>query len=62
MKKTVSLILAVLMIASALLAFASCGGKTIHVIETGSETGTYYGFTNMIATKLNEKADLGYTL
>lgn len=61
MKKTLSLVLAALMLLTSLLAFASCG-NTIHVIETGSETGTYYGFTNMIATKLNEKADLGYTL
>lgn len=61
MKKTLSLVLAALMLLTSLLAFSSCG-DTIHVIETGSETGTYYGFTNMIATKLNEKADLGYTL
>ncbi len=61
MKKTLSLVLAALMLLTSLLAFASCG-DAIYVIETGSETGTYYGFTNMIATKLNEKADLGYTL
>ncbi len=61
MKKTLSLVLAALMLVTALLAFSSCG-NTIHVIETGSETGTYYGFTNMIATTLNDKADLGYTL
>ena len=61
MKKTLSLVLAALMLATALLAFSGCG-NTIHVIETGSETGTYYGFTNMIATTLNDKADLGYTL
>ena len=62
MKKTLSLVLAALMLVTSVLAFASCGGTTIHVIETGSETGTYYGFTNMIATALNSKADLGYTL
>ena len=61
MKRTLSLILAVLTLAVALLAFSGCG-EAIHVIETGSETGTYYGYTNMIATILNEKADLGYSL
>jgi TRAP transporter TAXI family solute receptor len=61
MKKTLSLVLAALMLLTSLLAFAGCG-NTIYVIETGSETGTYYGFTNMIATTLGDKAELGYTL
>ncbi len=61
MKKTLSLVLAALMLLTAMLSFVGCG-DTIYVIETGSETGTYYGFTNMIATTLNDKADLGYTL
>lgn len=61
MKKTISVVLAALLLLTALLALAGCG-KAIHVIETGSETGTYFGYTNMIATALNDKAELGYTL
>lgn len=64
MKKILVFVLAAIMLCTAL---AGCGGSddgsnAIHVIETGSETGTYYGFTNMIATTLNSNADLGYTL
>ena len=61
MKKTLSLILAVLMALASLASFAGCGNAT-YIIETGSETGTYYGYTSMIATTLNDKANLGYTL
>jgi len=63
MKKFLAVVLVAIMLCTALVGCGSAGSDGgIHVIETGSETGTYYGFTNMIATTLNSNADLGYTL
>ena len=60
MKKILSLILAVIMLSTLVLSFASCGatGTTIN-IKTGGTGGTYYAFTNAAAPMLATKT--GYT-
>ena len=64
MKKIVSLMLAVLMMASVLVGCgggsdASSGGKL--TFTTGSETGTYYGFGTVLAGQISDKTDTTVT-
>lgn len=64
MKKIVSLMLAVLMMASVLVGCgggsdASGGGKL--TFTTGSETGTYYGFGTVLAGQISDKTDTTVT-
>jgi TRAP transporter TAXI family solute receptor len=65
MKKIVSLMLAVLMMASVL---AGCGGGSDAgsgggklTFTTGSETGTYYGFGTVLAGQISDKTDTTVT-
>lgn len=57
MKKIVSLMLAVLMMASVLV---GCGGGKL-TFTTGSETGTYYGFGTVLAGQISDKTDTTVT-
>ena len=65
MKKIVSLMLAVLMMASVLVGCgggsdtSSGGGKL--TFTTGSETGTYYGFGTVLAGQISDKTDTTVT-
>lgn len=52
MKKFLSLLMAVMMMATVL---AGCGGKKELIFTTGSETGTYYGFGTVIAGQISDK-------
>ena len=59
MKKYLSLILAVVMMASVL---AGCGGKKSELtFTTGSETGTYYGFGTVLAGQISDDTDTTVT-
>ena len=59
MKKYLSLILALVMMASVL---AGCGGKKSELtFTTGSETGTYYGFGTVLAGQISDKTDTTVT-
>lgn len=65
MKKIVSLMLAVLMMASVLVGCgggsdASSGGGKL-TFTTGSETGTYYGFGTVLAGQISDKTDTTVT-
>ena len=59
MKKYLSLILALVMMASVL---AGCGGKKSELtFTTGSETGTYYGFGTVLAGQISDDTDTTVT-
>ena len=59
MKKFLSLILALVMMASVL---AGCGGKKSELtFTTGSETGTYYGFGTVLAGQISDDTDTTVT-
>ena len=51
MKKMMSLIMAVVMMASVLV---GCGGSKELTFTTGSETGTYYGFGTVLAGQISD--------
>lgn len=54
MKKTVSLVLALVLIFA--LVLSGCGGKAVKItMATGGTQGTYYGFSGVIANVLNSK-------
>ena len=48
MKKIVSFVMAVVMMAALLV---GCGAKKELTFTTGSETGTYYGFGTILASR-----------
>lgn len=52
MKKTLALILAGVMA----LGLTACGGSTLNM-ATGGTSGTYYGFSSVVANVLNEKVE-----
>jgi len=58
MKKIVSLMMAVLMMATML---TGCGGGSELTFTTGSETGTYYGFGTVLAGQISDKTDTTVT-
>jgi len=59
MKKTISLLMAVMMMVTVL---AGCGGKGSELtFTTGSETGTYYGFGTVLAGQISDKTDTTVT-
>lgn len=59
MKKIVALLLAV----SLLFAFTGCNsGSGKLTVGTGGETGTYYGYTGVLATYLGEKTDVNLSV
>ena len=58
MKKMMSLIMAVVMMASVLV---GCGGSKELTFTTGSETGTYYGFGTVLAGQISDKTDTTVT-
>ena len=52
MKKILSLLMAVMMMATVL---SGCGGKKELTFTTGSETGTYYGFGTVLAGQISDR-------
>ena len=58
MKKTVSLLMAAVMMAALLV---GCGAKKELTFTTGSETGTYYGFGTVMAGQISDKTDTKVT-
>jgi len=58
MKKMMSLVLAVVMMASVL---TGCGGGGELTFTTGSETGTYYGFGTVMAGQISDDTDTTVT-
>ena len=59
MKKIVALLLAV----SLLFAFTGCNsGSGKLTVGTGGETGTYYGYTGVLATYLGDKTDVNLSV
>ena len=59
MKKFLSIVLCVLMIATSIVGLASCGeaAEKSYVFTTGGPQGTYYGFTNVVANTLTSAID-----
>ncbi|MBP3437184.1 MAG: TAXI family TRAP transporter solute-binding subunit [Clostridia bacterium] len=53
-KRIISLLMTALMVVSLILGMASCGGNDTYIFTTGGPQGTYYGFTQAVATKLSE--------
>ena len=59
MKKFLSLLMAVMMMATVL---SGCGGKKEELtFTTGSETGTYYGFGTVLAGQISDDTDTTVT-
>ena len=53
-KKTLSLVVVVLMLISAVACGSSAGGSKKLTLASGGTSGTYYGFSGVIAQRLNE--------
>lgn len=58
MKRIISILLCVAMLAVSVVGMASCGkGEKTYIFTTGGSQGTYYGFTNVVANTLTTAID-----
>ena len=59
MKKRLVVVLALVLVFTSVF-FTACGDKKTEqiIVGSGGSTGTYYGFCNVVATTLNEKAGI----